>query len=210
MKKIDLKLSSIKYVGFVTIFMLCSAFFNRGSTLYANNLVPSIHLKGVTLTKVSEMINLLEPIAGSFAVTIFTIGLVAAGVSSQFPNMALLPWLLDDYHERKADLTRLDYRIFALVISLLGLVVPLFNAKPIVIMILSQAFGALVLPVTVACIIYLGNQKDLMKDHTFSLLLNIIFISNFSLCYFNELFELFMYFSDFELIVTQCSKLSKI
>ena len=50
----------------------------------------TLHLKGVTLTKVSEMINLLEPIAGSFAVTIFTIGLVAAGVSSQFPNVALL------------------------------------------------------------------------------------------------------------------------
>ncbi len=137
----------------------------------------SLHLKGVTLTKVSEMINLLEPIAGSFAVTIFTIGLVAAGVSSQFPNVALLPWLLDDYHERAADLTRLDYRIFALLISLLGLIVPIFKAKPIVIMILSQAFGALVLPVTVACIIYLGNRKDLMKDHTFSLLLNMILLA---------------------------------
>jgi len=137
----------------------------------------TLHLKGVTLTKVSEMINLLEPIAGSFAVTIFTIGLVAAGVSSQFPNVALLPWLLDDYYEREADLTRLDYRIFALMISLLGLIVPLFNARPIAIMIISQAFGALVLPVTVACIIYLGNRKDLMKSHTFSLLLNIILLT---------------------------------
>ncbi len=137
----------------------------------------SLHLQGVTLTKVSEMIQLLEPIAGTFAVTIFTIGLVAAGVSSQFPNVALLPWLLDDYYEREADLTRMDYRIFALLISLLGLIVPLFNAKPIAIMILSQAFGALVLPVTVACILYLGNRKDLMKDHSFSLLLNIILLA---------------------------------
>ncbi len=134
----------------------------------------TLYLQGVTLTKVSEMIYLLEPIAGQFAVTIFTIGLVAAGISSQFPNVALLPWLLDDYYEREADLTRLDYRIFVGLISLLGLIVPILNAKPIAIMILSQAFGALVLPVTVASLIYLGNQQDLMKSHKFSLGLNVM------------------------------------
>ena len=137
----------------------------------------TLYVQGITLTKVSEMIQLLEPIAGSLAVTIFTIGLVAAGVSSQFPNVALLPWLLDDYYERDADLTRLDYRVFALIISLLGLIVPIFNAKPIAIMLLSQAFGAMVLPVTVACIIYLGNQKYLMKEHKFSVLLNITLVA---------------------------------
>lgn len=139
----------------------------------------TLHLQGITLTKVSEMINLLEPIAGQFAVTIFMIGLVAAGVSSQFPNVALLPWLLDDYYEREANLARTDYRIFALLISLLGLIVPIFNAKPIVIMILSQAFGALILPVTVASIIYLGNRKELMGIHKFSLVLNSALIAIF-------------------------------
>ena len=137
----------------------------------------TLHLQGITLTKVSEMINLLEPIAGQFAVTIFMIGLVAAGISSQFPNVALLPWLLDDYYERPANLTRTDYRVFAFLISLLGLIVPLFNAKPIVIMIASQAFGALILPVTVASILYLGNQKDLMKTHQFSVGLNIVLVA---------------------------------
>ncbi len=134
----------------------------------------TLHVKGVTLTKVSELIGLLEPFAGAFGVAIFTLGLVAAGVSSQFPNVALLPWMLDDYYERKGDLTRFNYRVFALVVSLLGLVVPIFNAKPIAIMILSQAFGALVLPATVASIIYLGNESSQMKEHKFSLGLNLI------------------------------------
>jgi len=134
----------------------------------------SLHIKGVTLTNVSELINLLEPFAGSFGVAIFTIGLIAAGVSSQFPNVALLPWMLDDYYERKGDLTRLNYRIFVFFMSLLGLIVPIFNAKPIAIMILSQAFGALVLPATVACIIYLGNEASQMKEHKFSLGTNLI------------------------------------
>lgn len=134
----------------------------------------SLYVKGITLENVSQMINLLEPLAGSTAVTIFTIGLIAAGVSSQFPNVALLPWLLDDYKERKANLKRPSYRIIALVISLLGLVVPIFNAKPIAIMVGSQAFGALILPATVACIIYIGNKKSLMKEYKFSPATNVI------------------------------------
>jgi len=134
----------------------------------------SLHVKGVTLTKVSELINLLEPFAGAFGVAIFTIGLIAAGVSSQFPNVALLPWMLDDYYERKGDLTRLNYRIFVFFMSLLGLIVPIFKVKPIAIMILSQAFGALVLPATVASIIYLGNEASQMKEYKFSLGTNLV------------------------------------
>ncbi len=134
----------------------------------------TLYIQGIPLQNVSEMIHLLEPLAGPFAVTIFAIGLIAAGVSSQFPNVALLPWLLDDYHQRKPDMTRTDYRIIVLFISLLGLIVPIFDAKPIAVMITSQAFGALVLPVTVACIIFLGNKSSLMKAHKFSLPLNMV------------------------------------
>ncbi len=128
----------------------------------------TLFIKGIKLENVSEMITLLEPLAGSFAVSTFTVGLIAAGVSSQFPNVALLPWLLDDYYERKPDLRRTSYRIIALMISLLGLIVPVFNAKPIAVMITSQAFGALVLPATVACILFLGQKESLMGSYKFS------------------------------------------
>ena len=140
----------------------------------------SLFVKGITLTNVTQMIYLLEPLAGAAAVAIFTIGLIAAGVSSQFPNVALLPWLLDDFHQRKPNLKRPSYRIMALVISCLGLIVPIFNAKPIAIMVSSQAFGALLLPATVACIFYIGNIKSLMGEHKFStttnVLLSLIFV----------------------------------
>ncbi|MEH6712700.1 Nramp family divalent metal transporter [Paraglaciecola polaris] len=134
----------------------------------------SLYAQGITLVNVTQMIYLLEPLAGAAAVTIFTIGLIAAGVSSQFPNVALLPWLLDDFHERKTNLKRTSYRIIALVISLLGLIVPIFNAKPIAVMVGSQAFGALVLPATVACIAYIGNKSGLMGEHKFSTTTNVI------------------------------------
>ena len=125
----------------------------------------TLHVEGLGLENVSQMIGLLEPLAGSFATTIFVVGIVAAGVSSQFPNVLMLPWLLCDYNQSERDMTLTRYRIIVFVISLLGLVVPIFEARPIFVMIISQAFNAVILPVTVACILYLGNRRDLMGEH---------------------------------------------
>lgn len=170
LKDLKLQQKDALFSGFLMFIVSMAIMAAAAGTLYS---------KGVTLTKVSELIGLLEPFAGSMGVAIFTIGLVAAGVSSQFPNVALLPWMLDDYYERKGDLTRFNYRIFALIICLLGLIVPIFKVKPIAVMILSQAFGALVLPATVACIIYLGNEATQMKEHKFSLVINLILTAIF-------------------------------
>jgi len=155
----------------------------------------TLHIKGIGLENVSEMITLLEPLAGPFAVAIFSIGLVSAGLSSQFPNLLLLPWLLCDYNMTDRNMKTLRYRIIVFFISILGLVVPLFNAKPIVVMIASQAFGALILPVTVICLFYLGNKKQLMGKYAFSITINItlliIFMFSLIMSYmgFSGLFE---------------------
>lgn len=134
----------------------------------------TLHIEGIGLSKASQMIGILEPLAGSAATAIFAFGLVAAGVSSQFPNVLMLPWLLCDYNGSKRDMTLSKYRIIVFVISLLGLVVPIFDARPVFVMIVSQAFNAVILPMTVACIFYLGNRKDLMKEHANGTTANII------------------------------------
>ena len=125
----------------------------------------TLYVEGIGLSKASQMIELLEPLAGPLATSIFAIGLIAAGVSSQFPNVLMLPWLLCDYTGSPRDMTITKYRLMVLLISLLGLVVPLFDARPVLVMITSQAFNAVILPITVACIFYLSNRKDLMKAH---------------------------------------------
>jgi manganese transport protein len=129
----------------------------------------TLYRQGITLDNVSEMLTILEPLAGPVAVAIFATGIIAAGLSSQFPNVLLLPWLLCDYFRSERDMRRPLYRAIVLVSCLLGLVVPLTGARPIVVMIASQAFGALILPVTVACILILGNRASLMGEHRFSL-----------------------------------------
>lgn len=134
----------------------------------------TLHVAGIGLSNASQMIVLLEPLAGPLAVSIFAVGIVSAGVSSQFPNVLMLPWLICDYTGSERDMTLGRYRIMVFLISLLGLVVPFFGARPVLVMIVSQAFNAVILPITVGCIFYLSNRKDLMGSHKNTLTSNII------------------------------------
>lgn len=126
----------------------------------------SLYVEGIGLDRPSQMIGLLEPLAGPLAASIFAIGIISAGVSSQFPNVLMLPWLLCDYRGTERNMTLPKYRLIVFAISLLGLVVPLFDARPLFVMIASQAFNVVLLPAAVACIIYLGNRRDLMGGYT--------------------------------------------
>ncbi len=137
----------------------------------------TLHGEGLGLEDASQMIGLLEPLAGPLATTIFVVGIVAAGVSSQFPNVLMLPWLLCDFNQSDRDMTLPRYRVIVLFISLLGLVVPIFEARPVFVMIVSQAFNAVILPVTVACILYLGNRHDLMGEHRNSTATNLALVA---------------------------------
>ena len=137
----------------------------------------TLYVAGEGLTEAYEMIGLLEPLAGKLATAIFTLGIVAAGVSSQFPNVLMLPWLLCDYSDSKREMTLPKYRIMVFLISLLGLVVPFFGGRPIAVMIVSQALSSVLLPLTVGCILYLANRKDLLKEHSNNLVANLILIA---------------------------------
>lgn len=138
---------------------------------------------GMGLERSSDMVSLLAPLAGVAASTIFVIGISAAGISSQFPNALITPWLLRDYKGKMESMKLPKYRIIVFVMLLLGLVVPLFHASPVFVMVASQAFGALVLPATVLCIFYLTNKKSIMGNYTNGKLDNVIlsFILIFSL-----------------------------
>lgn len=137
----------------------------------------TLHAEGLGLDNASQMIGLLKPLAGSLATSIFVVGIVAAGVSSQFPNVLMLPWLLCDYNQTERQMSLPHYRIMVFIISLLGLVVPIFEARPVFVMIVSQAFNSVILPITVACILYLGNKKQLMGKHRHTHATNIVLVA---------------------------------
>lgn len=129
---------------------------------------------GLTVDNAIDMVKLLEPLAGRFAISIFVAGIVSAGLSSLFPHILLAPWLLADIMNRPRDMTLKYNRLIALFTVSLGLVVPIFGGRPVLVMIVSQVLAAMATPVIVLLMLFLQNKPELMGEHKASLGLNII------------------------------------
>ncbi|QCW99921.1 divalent metal cation transporter [Aggregatimonas sangjinii] len=139
--------------------------------------------QGQPVTKVLDMVNTLEPVAGKFALTLFFFGTLSAGLSSIFPCLLIAPILVADYQSGELDTTSKQFKVITAVACLFALIVPVFGANPIEMQIVSQVFNVFVLPLVILGIILLINSKKLMREYKASIWLNIgLFAAFFFSC----------------------------
>lgn len=132
--------------------------------------------EGKTVIKVLDMVQALEPVAGRIAVSIFMLGAMSAGLSSVFPILMVLPLLISDYRDGKMETRSRMFRILAAIACVIGLLVPLMGANPIVAQIATQVASVFILPVVIGGIILLINKKDLMGKHRAGWVLNSMLV----------------------------------
>jgi Mn2+/Fe2+ NRAMP family transporter len=157
----------------------------------------ALYHNGQPVTKVLDMANTLEPVAGNLAVTIFFFGTLSAGLSSIFPCLLIAPLLIADYQSGKLDTNSKQFRIITFIACLVALIVPVFGANPIEMQILSQVFNVFVLPLVILGIILIVNNKKVMKGYKTSLYINTgLFAALFFSCIisYNGVLALFEYF----------------
>jgi manganese transport protein len=135
----------------------------------------TLHPLGLKVDNAIDMVKLMEPLAGRFAISIFVGGIVAAGLSSLFPILLLAPWLFADYGNRPRNMRSTSSRLLVLFGVLLGLVVPVFGGRPVLVMIVSQAMAAIVTPLVLGIMLYIYNKKSIMGDHTLRTGTNLTF-----------------------------------
>ena len=100
-------------------------------------------------------------------------GAMSAGLSSIFPILMILPLLIGDYKQGKMDTQSSMFKSLTAVACLIGLIVPILGANPIMAQIATQVANVFILPIVIGGIIVLINNKSLMGEHKASLLLNI-------------------------------------
>ncbi|WP_297765178.1 Nramp family divalent metal transporter [uncultured Muriicola sp.] len=130
--------------------------------------------QGQPVTKVLDMANTLEPVAGKFALSLFFFGTLSAGLSSIFPCLLIAPILVADYQSGELDTSSRQFKIITAIACLFALIVPVFGANPIQMQILSQVFNVFVLPLVILGILMLINKKSLMKGYKTHMGLNIV------------------------------------
>lgn len=132
----------------------------------------TLYLAGTPVAHAIDMVRSLEPLAGSVAVAGFSLGIVAAGMSSLFPNYLLGAWMAADFGGGERDMTKPSYRLMVVGAALLGLVVPIFGGRPVPLMIASQAVSPLVMPLMAVFVWVLVNKPSFVGDRKPSVLLN--------------------------------------
>ena len=126
----------------------------------------TLHPLGMKVDNAIDMVKLMEPLAGRFAISIFVGGIVAAGLSSLFPIILLAPWLFADFNDKPRNMKSTSSRLLVLFGVVLGLVVPVFGGRPVLVMIMSQAMAAIVTPLVLALMLYIYNKKSIMGENT--------------------------------------------
>jgi Mn2+/Fe2+ NRAMP family transporter len=144
----------------------------------------TLYFTGTKVDSATDMMNALGPWAGNFALTLFTLGIIGAGLSSIFPNLLLFPWLIADYTGKSRDMKRPLFKFIVVLVAMSSLIVPVLGGKPVWILIASQALSPFVMPLITLFLIILLNKSEVMKTHKvkigFNIALGATFIFN---CY---------------------------
>jgi Mn2+/Fe2+ NRAMP family transporter len=128
---------------------------------------------GIPVVEAIDMVKTLEPLAGRFATALFVTGIIAAAVSSLFPNYVLGPWLVCDYMNVPRRMDRRPVRAAVASVALLAFVVPVFGGRPVLIMIASQAISTVIMPVLILLLMILLNRSAVVGDYRNPMALNV-------------------------------------
>ena len=129
--------------------------------------------QGQSIEKVLDMIYILEPFAGRFAVALFLVGTLSAGLSSVFPILMVAPLLVADYRKGELDTGSTVFKVLAAIACLIGLTVPILGANPIAAQVATQISQVFVLPLVIVAILFLVNRRGLMGEYKAGILLNL-------------------------------------
>jgi Mn2+/Fe2+ NRAMP family transporter len=127
---------------------------------------------GIPVVHAIDMVRTLEPLAGRFATAVFMTGIVAAALSSLFPNYLLGPWLACDYLNVPR---RMDHRLVRLAVlaaAALTFAVPVFGGRPVLVMIASQAISTVVMPLLIVLLLIMLNSRRIVGDYRNPVALN--------------------------------------
>ena len=133
----------------------------------------TLHPLGLKVDNAIDMVKLMEPLAGRFAISIFVGGIVAAGLSSLFPIILLAPWLIADFSDKPRNMKSKSSRLLVLVGVLMSLVVPVFGGRPVLVLIMAQAMTVIVTPLILALMLYIYNKRSIMGQNTLGVTSNI-------------------------------------
>ena len=124
-----------------------------------------------------DMAKSLEPLLGSWATTIFGIGLFAAGFSSAITAPLAAAYASSGILGWGEDMKKAKFKVIWIIVLLFGIVATCtIGASPQEIILFAQAANAILLPITAILLLIACNDKDIMGKYKNNVVINILAI----------------------------------
>lgn len=117
-----------------------------------------------TVTSAGAMAQQLTPLLGTWATTIFALGLFAAGMTSAITAPMAAAWAVAGVLGWPRDLRDRRLRMVWGTVMAIGVVVALTGVRPIAAILAAQAANGILLPIIAAFLLYAVNQRALLGD----------------------------------------------
>lgn len=125
----------------------------------------TLHGQGFKMNNISEMIPMLRPLFGDWALMIFVVGILSAGLSSHLPNMMVIPWLTRDMHGQARATRSVPMAYVYGLLTLVSVLGAVLEARPVFLLLLSQAGISVVMPLALLGLMWLSAREDLVGEH---------------------------------------------
>ncbi|MBQ0084280.1 MAG: Nramp family divalent metal transporter [Clostridiales bacterium] len=117
----------------------------------------------------------LKPLLGSWATTIFGIGLFAAGFSSAITAPLAAAYATSGILGWGEDMKKWRFKIIWMIVLAFGIVATCtLGASPQEIILFAQAANAILLPITAVLLLIVSNDKKLMGNYKNGIVINIL------------------------------------
>ncbi len=160
-----------------------------GTALFANG----IH----KIDTVEKAAKALEPVAGSASYLLFAIGVIGTGFLAIPVLSGSLSYIVSETFGWKGSLDKKFYKAkefyTVIIISLvIGLLINYTGISPIQALLYTATLYGITSPIIIAIVLHIGNNKKIMKEHTNSLLSNILGILTFLLMLSSAIFLIYL------------------
>jgi len=122
----------------------------------------------------NDLANQLEPILGSWSKSFMSLGFLAAGLSSTITAPLAASYAITEIRGREINLQAANFKLTWSSVLIFGAVVACIDYKPTFIILFAQITNGLILPITVFFLLWMTNDKKLMKGQSNSFISNLL------------------------------------
>ncbi|MEM8918614.1 MAG: Nramp family divalent metal transporter [Pseudomonadota bacterium] len=121
---------------------------------------------GSEIANAADMARQLDPVFGELASLTLGLGLFAAGLTSAITAPLATGYIMQEiFGKSETSGARLPYILGIGTVLLSGTFGALLNYRPVEIIFVAQIANGLLLPIIAAFLLYLANNRDILRDH---------------------------------------------